>query len=337
MSKKALIIFIKNPILGTVKTRLAATIGDQKALAIYHELLKHTRQIASKIDADKFVFYNRFIDDNDDWNADIFQKKMQAKGDLGVKMKTAFQEIFEEGYQQVVIIGSDCGDLKTKHVKKAFRSLETQKVVLGPAEDGGYYLLGMTQLFDFVFENKSWSTPHLLKETTEELETNETSYQLLKELNDVDTQADWLDWHINQRANMTKKIAKDWLLFHSFMHENLHHPKMEAGFLGMLRYFDGQLKEYTFHEVMQIIRVLADELNGKQKTVDKEIMSAILGILHFGRSWGLHPDDRLQKEKLISKGQAETLEGWLDTISYVVTSLLGGTDVKTAFEFYEKK
>ena len=336
MNKKALIIFIKNPIIGTAKTRLAATIGDEKALAVYLDLLEHTRQITSEVDADKYVFYSRFIDESDEWDAAIFHKKLQVEGDLGIKMKQAFQEIFEKDYQQIALIGSDCGDLTTKHIHQAFKALDKSSIAIGPADDGGYYLLGMTQLQHRIFDNKSWSTSALLKETIEELKTQNITYQLLEQLNDVDTYEDWLAWQQGKKAAMSKDAARALLLYHSFMHKDVHHPKMEKGFLGMLRHFQGELIEDNFHELMLVIRVLADELNGEQKTVDKEIMSAIWGIAHYARSWGLHPDDWLQKNKLISKEQGTTLENWLDTLSYVMTSLLGGTDVETAFEFYEE-
>jgi len=194
MQKNALLIFIKNPIKGTAKTRLAATIGDDAALEVYQELLAYTRLITEASTADKHLFYNRFIDAEDAWDNTTFQKKLQIQGDLGAKMLAAFQQIFGEGYQKAVIIGSDCGDLTTDIIEQAFKALDTHEVVFGPAQDGGYYLLGMSELHNCIFQNKSWSTAILRKETVEELDALQISHTNLVELNDIDEYADLLDW-----------------------------------------------------------------------------------------------------------------------------------------------
>lgn len=194
MQKNALLIFIKNPIKGTAKTRLAATIGDDAALEVYQELLTYTRQITKASTPDKHLFYNRFIDLEDAWDNTTFQKKLQVQGDLGAKMLAAFQQIFEANYQKAVIIGSDCGDLTTDIIEQAFKALDTHDVVFGPAQDGGYYLLGMKQVHNSIFHNKSWSTAILRKETVEELDTLQISHTNLIELNDIDEYEDLLDW-----------------------------------------------------------------------------------------------------------------------------------------------
>ncbi|MDX1371852.1 MAG: DUF2064 domain-containing protein, partial [Nitrososphaeraceae archaeon] len=104
-----LLIFVKNPELGKCKTRLAATIGDIKALAFYKNMLLHTKDIVDKVDAQKTVYYSSYIDHNDLWpNSSEFNKAKQAKGDLGSKMKAAFEEGFNSGYKRICIIGSDC-------------------------------------------------------------------------------------------------------------------------------------------------------------------------------------------------------------------------------------
>ena len=141
--KDAVIIFVRNPELGKVKTRLAATVGDEEALNIYSLLLNHTMQEAGKVAANKFVFYHQQITTDDIWNGNGFYKKLQTGESLGDKMKAAFDEIFKLGYNKIMIIGSDCLQLKSAIINAGFCLLDEEDTVIGPAKDGGYYLLGM--------------------------------------------------------------------------------------------------------------------------------------------------------------------------------------------------
>lgn len=184
-SKKALIIFTRNPESGKCKTRLAKTIGDDAALNIYKHLLKHTASITEKLTVDKFVFYSENIIKNDVWHPDVFKKKLQNGSDLGERMHQAFAELFNLGYEKVIIIGSDLLDLNEALITEAFQQLNPSDFVIGPAKDGGYYLLGMKRLNSEVFQNKDWGTDSVLKATLENLQNN--NVHLLKELNDIDT------------------------------------------------------------------------------------------------------------------------------------------------------
>ena len=183
-SKNAIIVFARNPELGKCKTRLAKTIGDEAALKIYKYLLQHTANITEKIEADKFVFYSEHIHENDIWNDNIFIKKLQQGSDLGLKMKHAFIELFDSGYEKIIIVGSDILDLEVEHISEAFLKLKTHDVVIGPALDGGYYLLGMKQLHSQIFEHKTWGTSTVLKDTLKDL--NHKNIYLLDGLNDID-------------------------------------------------------------------------------------------------------------------------------------------------------
>lgn len=184
-SKKALIVFTRNPELGKCKTRLAATIGDENALEVYKFLLNHTADISKDIKADRYVFYSENIINKDLWETGIFRKKLQKGNDLGARMHNAFSELLEMGYEKVIIIGSDLLDLTSDIVNAAFGQLESNDVVIGPALDGGYYLLGMKKLHPHIFENKAWSTETVLENTIHDLQNCEI--HLLKELNDIDT------------------------------------------------------------------------------------------------------------------------------------------------------
>ena len=183
-SKKALIIFTRNPELGKVKTRLAKSVGDESALEIYKFLLKHTVAITKNLNVDKYVFYSENIHREDIWDPEIFRKKLQTGTDLGEKMQNAFSELFEMGYEKVLIVGSDIFELGQSDIENAFEVLQTTETVIGPATDGGYYLLGMKELNATIFQNKNWGTATVLEETLADL--RQKKYVLLEERNDVD-------------------------------------------------------------------------------------------------------------------------------------------------------
>jgi len=194
MSKSALIIFVKNPEIGKAKTRLAKTIGDEKALAIYKLLLQKTHDSVINSEVDVQIHYSSFIDNSDLWENEHFSKHLQINGDLGEKMKAAFQSAFSSGYKSVCIIGSDCYDLDEKIIKEAYAKLYKNDLVIGPSEDGGYYLLGMKTLLKEVFETKQWSTSNVFKSTVTDINSMSKSYGLLPVLSDVDVEADLGEW-----------------------------------------------------------------------------------------------------------------------------------------------
>ena len=190
IAKELLIIFIKNPELGKVKTRLAATLGPEKALIIYNQLLSHTRKITEKLPLPQALYYSDFIPAKDSWDSQVFRKQVQSGSNLGDRMLRAFQEGFNEGYNRICIIGSDCFELTSEIVLNAFKKLEEHDVVIGPAEDGGYYLLGMQELQPYLFANKSWSTEAVLQQTLDEIKLKGLSVALLPTLTDVDEEKD---------------------------------------------------------------------------------------------------------------------------------------------------
>ena len=182
--KNLLIIFTRNPVLGKVKTRLAKTVGDKTALDIYTFLLKKTKEITLDSPCDKVVYYSEKIIKNDIWNCNSFRKEVQSGEDLGAKMKNSFYKAFENNYCKVVLIGSDIYDLESYHINEAFKKLETNDVVMGPALDGGYYLIGLKKMHPKIFDNKKWGSSTVRKDTLKNLE--KVDVHLLPILNDVD-------------------------------------------------------------------------------------------------------------------------------------------------------
>ncbi|HNP08016.1 MAG TPA: TIGR04282 family arsenosugar biosynthesis glycosyltransferase [Cyclobacteriaceae bacterium] len=189
VSGRALIIFYRNPEPGRVKTRLASTIGHQQALAIYLKLVEHTLKAAEPVAADKIVYYSEKIVLDDIWPS-LFIKNLQKGETLGDKMKNAFKECFDNGYKQVCIIGTDCCDLDDKTINEAFEVLERSDAVLGPAKDGGYYLLGMKAFHPALFNDKKWGTNTVAESTIKDLQEMKLTYGKLQILTDIDDEGD---------------------------------------------------------------------------------------------------------------------------------------------------
>lgn len=186
-----LLIFTRNPELGKCKTRLAATVGDKAALEVYKFLLEHTVSITREVDVQKLVYYSESVWENDIWDNHIYQKRLQKGTDLGARMLSAFQDGFDSGFEKIIIIGSDMYDLSQGNLEEAFLKLNDHEYVIGPAEDGGYYLLGMKTLKKELFLNKSWGTETVLQNTLEDLEKEQVC--LLPVKNDIDLYEDIKD------------------------------------------------------------------------------------------------------------------------------------------------
>ncbi len=191
----ALIVFLKNPIAGKTKTRLAATVGHTRALEIYHELVAHTRTECLAAPATRYVYYSDFIPETDGWERDDI-RAIQQGADLGNRMQAAFQAVFRAGHQRAVIIGSDCLGLTTDLLIDAFDCLNERKSVLGPALDGGYYLIGLRASTDpaVVFQNMTWSVDDVAQITRERLANAGYSLGELSALSDVDHEEDWIGY-----------------------------------------------------------------------------------------------------------------------------------------------
>lgn len=187
-----LIIFVKNPRIGYVKTRLAHTLGDEAALSIYHFLLEKTRLVAQGTRARRLLFYSDYVELNDAWPETDFEKRVQCSGDLGIRMAQAFREAFEAGAEKAGIIGSDCPALSSDVLNAAFGLLENADFVIGPTPDGGYYFLGMRRFEPGLFSGIAWSTDEVFGQTVRQIENLGKRAVLLPVLSDIDTESDWI-------------------------------------------------------------------------------------------------------------------------------------------------
>lgn len=197
-----LIVFIKNPQEGKVKTRIAQTLGDKAALDIYLRLLDIVHDVVFKTDVERHLFYSDFPDHDDLWSHTRFHKYVQTGADLGERMKSAFQTVFDRvpGHEskKLVIIGSDCPYLSSTLIGDAFISLDDADFVVGPTFDGGYYLLGMNLFTPSVFDGIHWSTEHVFEQTLDKIKSQGSTYRLLPTLHDIDTESDWIRYTENQ-------------------------------------------------------------------------------------------------------------------------------------------
>jgi uncharacterized protein len=191
MMKFALIIFQKNAVLGKVKTRLAVSVGDEKALEIYKWLTERTHSAAKELSVDKYLFFSDYIPQVSEFSSAHFKTELQSGSDLGERMSRAFEFLFAKGYERVIIIGTDCPELSSNLLKDAYRALDQSDLVLGPAEDGGYYLMGMNQFYPDLFVSIPWSTDQVLESSLDRAEAMGLDYDLLGILSDIDTLDDW--------------------------------------------------------------------------------------------------------------------------------------------------
>lgn len=192
----ALLIFIKNPIPGQTKTRLASDVGNDMALRMYHILCDWTREQALGLtDVDRYLYYSNEVSLSDAWaNADFHKRLQYQTPDLGGRMLAGFEAAFAAGHDKVIVIGSDCPGIDTDYLDEAFAALDEYDVVVGPALDGGYTLLGMRTLSPTLFEDVAWSTEEVLPTTLIRAENAGLTVRQLKPLSDVDYLADWLGY-----------------------------------------------------------------------------------------------------------------------------------------------
>ncbi len=198
-----LLIFAREPVLGRVKTRLAADIGPEAALATYRELLAITAAAVQAAQVPATVWLAEApaamalstptSADRLEWPG-LPWRVQPAAGSLGERMAHAFAEAFAAGAGRVVVIGTDCPGLTADLLRLAFEQLATHDLVVGPAADGGYYLLGMNKLHPSLFANKQWSTDSVLPATLADAEDLGLLVAQLPTLTDIDSASDLAAW-----------------------------------------------------------------------------------------------------------------------------------------------
>ena len=200
--RNAIVIMVKNPVAGRVKTRLAVDIGEGPALEVYEALLAHTAEVVRTLDVERLVFHSDHIERSGPFAQDGFRQYVQCDGDLGARLDYAASIPFKNQHRKVLIIGGDCPTLQADHLQEAWDLLEDNDLVIGPARDGGYYLLGMKAWHRWLFQDMPWSTERLLPRTKEAAAEHGMQVHLLPELNDIDTLADLQDSPLSGMAQL---------------------------------------------------------------------------------------------------------------------------------------
>lgn len=222
-----LIIFIKAPRLGHVKTRLSGAIGNKLALQFYQSMVEDLLLNFHK---------NEFFDvrimfwpedgriEIQNWLGNHWEYSAQSKGDLGEKMQDAFCRGFQDGYKKIIIIGSDLPELTLQNINEAFAHLEDNQLVLGPTHDGGYYLIGLQTPQPTLFENIQWSSREVLYQTLKNSESVNLIVAMLPRKNDIDTYDDLQNFWNNFTAKSEGITLPKTL--HTLKNFNLQHKKI---------------------------------------------------------------------------------------------------------------
>jgi rSAM/selenodomain-associated transferase 1 len=189
-----LLIFVKYPEPGKVKTRLAKDIGSENAALLYRKMAENTVYNLSKSsDYRKIIFFDppeRRSDVTHWLKINGLSFIAQEGNSLGERMSNAFSHAFSLGAPKAVIVGTDCPQITTETILKAFEKLDTSEVVIGPTYDGGYYLLGFSRFIPQVFHDIDWSTDLVFDQTMKKLRDNGIKSECLEMLRDVDTAED---------------------------------------------------------------------------------------------------------------------------------------------------
>jgi rSAM/selenodomain-associated transferase 1 len=213
----AIIIFVKFPQEGKVKTRLAKDKGAYFATEFYRICAEHILSEIKKLNKNNFASYiycysNSEVEMVSGWIGREFIVKPQIDGDLGERMSKSFNEVFNEGFSKVLIIGTDVPDINSDLINNAASKLDENDFVIGPSSDGGYYLLGMNSLNTEIFHDLNWSTSFVLKNTLDKINSLKLKTNLLEELIDVDTKKDLNSWMklCNDLNNPIYKFVSDY-------------------------------------------------------------------------------------------------------------------------------
>lgn len=192
---RAIIIMTRYPEPGRVKTRLIPALGDAGACLLHRKMVEHTmatvRDFILVFPADIFVFFHGGSEKlMASWLGDEAAYLPQAAGSLGDKMKDAFLAVFNRGYETAMMMGTDCPAIDSPLLSQAFSFMDQADMVVGPAADGGYYLLGLKQVYDPLFKGISWGTVVVLTQTLLAARNENLKVSRLPELRDIDRPED---------------------------------------------------------------------------------------------------------------------------------------------------
>jgi rSAM/selenodomain-associated transferase 1 len=193
MSDRALVVFVKHPAPGAVKTRLAAAVGPEAAARLYRTLAERVLEATTPRagEYERLVFFDPpgALADVRTWLPGV-RLAAQSAGDLGARMADAFGRAFARGAARVALVGTDAPGLSRETVVQALDALDTADVAIGPTDDGGYYLIALREPRPELFAGVAWSTPSVREQTRARAASAGLSIRELPRLRDVDTLQD---------------------------------------------------------------------------------------------------------------------------------------------------
>lgn len=226
MGRRRLVILTRYPDPGKVKTRLIPALGPEEAASLHKQMTEHTlKWAASLAKKSSGLLEIRFDGGNRDllaeWLGSEWDYTHQGAGDLGDRMARAFQENFQIGKKEVVVVGTDCPQMTIFQVETAFDALKSHDLVLGPTIDGGYCLIGLKRIVPEVFTSMDWGTETVFQDTLERAKNAGLSVKCLKPLRDVDVPEDLSVWEkasnqflsiviptLNEEAHLGKTLER---------------------------------------------------------------------------------------------------------------------------------
>ncbi|MCK5088106.1 MAG: TIGR04282 family arsenosugar biosynthesis glycosyltransferase [Melioribacteraceae bacterium] len=209
-SRTSIIVFARYPVEGKVKTRLASTIGARSAANIYKKIAKNViNEIKSVPNSNKYIFYSEEKENGliKKWLGKRFYYAHQNGDDLGERMQNAFRIVFGHSPNKVIIVGTDTPDLSADVINNAIDVLDKSDIVIGPAKDGGYFLLGMRKFYPELFQGIQYSTDTVFDETIKKINSLGLTFNRLNELQDIDTEGDLVQWiGENKKTKLKKEV-----------------------------------------------------------------------------------------------------------------------------------
>ena len=195
MSENLLMVFVKYPAPGSVKQRLAQHLGTDRAAEIYKKIAETIVQKVTPASSEDYMLEICFSPQEDEklvrkWLVENEYFSPQQGSDLGERMLNAFKHVFKKGCKRAVLIGSDCPDISRDIITQSFDILKAKHIVLGPAYDGGYYLIGVREPKPELFSNIEWGTEKVLSQTIDKINAAGLSLGLLPMLRDIDRVGD---------------------------------------------------------------------------------------------------------------------------------------------------
>lgn len=202
-----LIIFTRYPEAGKTKTRMIPFLGKNGAAILQQQMMEFTLKQVKKLQENIFLSIAIFYSGGTEqlmryWLGNEIIYQQQSSGDLGQRMKSAFEQSFDIGSNKVVIIGTDCPELNSTVLFQAFELLNYCDLVLGPALDGGYYLIGLSRLIPELFQGINWGTSEVFKQTIEVARQLNLKVGYLLPLNDIDRPEDLPIWEEIAKNNL---------------------------------------------------------------------------------------------------------------------------------------